>query len=155
MLTMLLRTSVERCVQRGIEADYVVVAPHGMIKTLVKAGLLPRKAFVDRVPDPIDRTIRCALFGVMPLDLMKRSDDIRDFVDDNERLFELKEGDQVLRHLSVMIARAGTHSPELYESDAAAQLMFIAVGNEQVFRALTCGNMSVFGAMLKGLSGEA
>jgi hypothetical protein len=151
----LLKTGVERCVQRGIDADYVVAKPAAMVKTLVRAGLLPSSAFVERFPDPAGRTTRSALFGVMPLDLGKRKEDIEDYVDSNEHLFELKDGSQVMAHLAEMLGRAMAARPDLYDSDAAAQIVFTVIGTEQVFRDLMRGETSLFVAMLRALKGAA
>jgi hypothetical protein len=156
-MTNLVMTGKEGSVYKGAENDTYVRKPEYIVKSLVRAGLLPKTAHVEVVELPALSMRRSALFGVKFSDLSKRQDAIANFVDE-EAIHDPAgigvsplDGRQTVSLLSEMMAHGHVHRPEMIANDALLQGLCQAIAVPAVYKALTSGAAEGFTQMIHTL----
>ena len=137
-MTCLVMSAKEKAVYKGTESDQPILQPRGIVTSLIKANLLPKKCKVIRVCMPGKSMKRSALFNLSFPDLALRQQKIEDYIDNNLAKFPAT-GKECIVLLFEMLAHAYVSEPERIEDDAMLQGLCSAMQNEVVFKALQKG----------------
>jgi hypothetical protein len=160
-MTSLVMTTKEKSVYKGAEMDDWVRRPDLVVERLKKAGLLPKKCFVDTVELPGQTVKKSALFGVKFMDLAKRQQAIVDYVD--TQLMEDPKGkgispvtgEDTIKLLGELLAHGHVFWPEMISNDALLQGLCTAIANPAIYKALVSGGADGFTTMVKAMKEAA
>lgn len=160
-MTSLVMTTKEKAVYKGAEMDDWVRRPDLIVENLVKANLLPRKCYVEKVELPGQATKRSALFGVKFTDLAKRQQAIADYVD-TQLMVDPKgkgvspvTGEDTIKLLGELLAHGHVYSPEMISNDALLQGLCTAIANPAIYKALVSGGAEGFTTMLQAMKSDS
>ena len=160
-MTSLVMTTKEKAVYKGAEMDDWVRRPDHIVANLVKAGLLPKKCFVETVEMPGGTDKKSALFGVKFTDLAKRQQAIVDHVD-TQLMMDPKgkgispvTGEDTIKLLGELLAHGHVYAPEMISNDALLQGLCSAIANPAIYKALVGGGAEGFSTMIQAMKGAS